>query len=268
VTFTGRTLASSVRLEGLGLHSGVPVHVTIHPASRGGVRFRHAGAVVVAHPGSVTDTTRCTRLGDVSTIEHLMSALAVSEVTDVEIELDAPELPALDGSALGYWESLQDGGFEDLDERELPDLFSRLFLHEDLVKVAISAGEGHWRYDYDTGDRWPGLQSAEFLRVVEEYGAEIAPARTFGLQEELPAIQAAGLAKGLDLQKALLLGPSGYLNEPRFPNEPARHKLLDLIGDLYLAGVPIRFLNVVAERSGHRTNVQAAALLAEAVGKP
>ena len=77
-----------------------------------------------------------------------------------------------------------------------------------------------------------------------------------------------GLGKGLDEKSALILGIEGYKNEARFPDEPARHKLLDLIGDLYLSGVPIRHINVVAERSGHRTNVKAAAMLAQALAKP
>jgi UDP-3-O-acyl-N-acetylglucosamine deacetylase len=85
------------------------------------------------------------------------------------------------------------------------------------------------------------------------------------MAEEVPAVLAAGLAKGLDIEKALILGIEGYKNDARFPDEPARHKLLDLAGDLYLAGVPLRFLNVAAERSGHRTNVEAAAKLYLAV---
>lgn len=264
MNYRGRTVAAEVALEGLGLHSGVPVRVTLRPSESGGVVFRYGSDTVSARPDNVSDTMRCTRIGPVSTIEHLMSALAGLEITDLDVEVDQPELPSLDGSALGYVEVLRAAGHVDLGERECPPLFSRIFVHEGDLKIAASTGEGHWRYDYDTGGRWPGLQTAEFERIHESYGSEVAPARTFGLEEEVPHLQAAGLAKGLDLEKALLLGRTGYLNKARFPNEPARHKLLDLIGDLYLSGVPIRFLNVVAERSGHRTNVRAAQLLAEA----
>ncbi|MEJ5171946.1 MAG: UDP-3-O-acyl-N-acetylglucosamine deacetylase, partial [Fimbriimonadales bacterium] len=140
-----------------------------------------------------------------------------------------------------------------------------VFASEGAAKVAIAEGTGHWRYTFQTETPFPGLQEVEFLRVQEAFGTEIAPARTFGFERELPRLRELGLAQGLDLDKALLLGEEGYVNEPRFADEPARHKLLDLIGDLYLAGVPPSLLDVAAERSGHRLHVEAARRLARAV---
>jgi UDP-3-O-acyl-N-acetylglucosamine deacetylase len=260
-----RTLAQTVTLEGLGLHTGVPVVVKIHPGQHG-IGFLHGGERVEAHPANVTDTTRSTKLGSVGTIEHLMSAFAGLEITDAEVELDAPELPGLDGSARLYVEALRHAGMEDLPDREIPDLFTRVFLQlEDGVKVAIGKGTGHWRYEYRTGDRWPREQIYESEDIVAAYPGEVAPARTFAFAEEVPHLIQMGMGKGLDDSSALILGIEGYKNEPRFSDEPARHKLLDLVGDLYLAGVPLRGLNVVAERSGHRTHVKAAALLCEAL---
>lgn len=264
-SFPRHTLKSPAKFQGLGLHTGVPVNVTIHPG-QDGIAFRYGGSRTAAHPSNVTDTTRSTKLGDVGTVEHLMSALAGLEITDAEIELDAPELPGLDGSAAVYVERILAAGIEHLGERECPELFTRLFLQEDKgLKVAIAKGEGHWRYVYDTEDRWPGEQSFELEDVVGGYPANIASARTFAFAEEIPMIIQMGLAKGLDESSALILGIEGYKNEPRYPDEPARHKLLDLIGDLYLAGIPCRALSVVAERTGHRANVKAAAQLAAAV---
>jgi UDP-3-O-[3-hydroxymyristoyl] N-acetylglucosamine deacetylase len=259
-----RTLKAAVHLDGLGLHSGVPVKVTIEPGEHG-IRFRHGSTMIEARPENVSDTTRCTRLGEISTIEHLMSALAGLEITDAEVELTAPELPALDGSSAEYVRALLDCGTEKFGDRELPELFTRVFLQEDQVKIAVSKGSGHWSYHYMTGERWPGEMAFDCEDVPKYYAAEIAPARTFALSEEIPMVQEAGLGKGLDETSALILGENGFENEARFPDEPARHKLLDLIGDLYLSGVPIRKLNVSAERSGHRANVQAAAMLRKAV---
>jgi UDP-3-O-acyl-N-acetylglucosamine deacetylase len=109
----------------------------------------------------------------------------------------------------------------------------------------------------------------ESENVVTDYRSGIAPARTLVLSEEVPHIIAAGLGQGLNKDQVLVLGENGYENEARFADEPARHKMLDLIGDLYLSGVPIDHLNVVASRSGHRTNVIAAARLREAIfGRP
>lgn len=216
-----------------------------------------------AIPENVADTTRCTRLGSISTIEHMMSALAGLEITDAEIEVSAPELPAMDGSAKPFFDGLSSAGVETLGTSESGDLFSRVYVQDGEAKLAISAGQGHWRYEFHTGEKWPGVQVFETEDVRGVYGSKLSEARTFGFQEELPALLAAGLAKGLDTESALIIGEKGYLNGERFDDEPVRHKLLDAIGDIYLAGVPIRFLNVVAIRTGHTATVQAAKLLRE-----
>lgn len=259
-----RTVAGKVLWEGPGLHSGVPTTVVLHPGEEG-IWFRYGQNRWRACPAEVTDTRRSTKLGEISTIEHLMSALGGLEVTDAEIEVSESELPAAGGSAAEYVQGMMDVGFVDLPDREVKDLFARVFVQEGDAKIAIAAGHGHWAYRYDVGERWPGLQEVELRGLPEGYAEQIAPARTFGLIEELPHLERLGLARGLDEQSALVLGAEGYENAPRFPDEPARHKLLDAIGDLYLAGVPIRYLDVVGERSGHQANVQAAAKLFMAI---
>lgn len=265
MTFERFTLSRAARFEGLGLHTGVPVSVTVHPASDG-ISFRLGQDRVAASPENVTDTTRCTRLGRVGTVEHLMSAFAGLEITDAEVELDAPEVPGLDGSARPFVEGLLQAGFERIGEAVRPHLFGRVFLHHGNAEIAAAKGDGHWRYQYDTNTRWPGLQDFELKRVTQGYVSEVAGARTFAFEEELPMISQMGLGRGLDESSALILGSEGYTNQARFDDEPARHKLLDLIGDLYLSGVPIRFLDVVAHRSGHTANVMAAAKIKLATG--
>ena len=264
MNYTRRTISTPVTFEGRGLHSGIPVKVTVHP-SENGIAFRHGTERIQARPENVSDTTRCTRLGSVSTIEHLMSAFAGLEITDAEVELTAPELPGMDGSSVLYVKAFLEAGLVDGADQPIPSLYRRVFLQEEHCKIAVAKGSGHWRYDYDTGTRWPGRQSFELASVIDGYSADIAPARTFALSEELPMIRKMGLGQGLNEESALLLGTDGYENDSRFPNEPARHKLLDLIGDLYLAGVPIRMLSVVAEKSGHTANVKAAMMLWQAL---
>ena len=264
MTYQRKTLANSASFEGIGLHSAAPVKMTVRPGEEG-IAFRYGTDRFEARPENVTETTRSTKLGTVCTIEHMMSALAGLEITDAEVELNAPEVPGLDGSALPFFDAMEAAGTTDLGIAELPPLFRRLFVHEDPIKIAISDGNGHWRYDYETGDRWPNAQSFEFRATSESYREQLASARTFAFFEEVPKIIAAGLGLGLDENSVLILGPDGYKNEARFPDEPARHKLLDLIGDLYLSGVPIRFLNVVAEKSGHRTNISAASMIRRAL---
>jgi UDP-3-O-[3-hydroxymyristoyl] N-acetylglucosamine deacetylase len=259
-----RTLRREVRLSGRGLHSGVPVEVLIAPSDKG-IQFRHQSHTVQALPENVTDTRRCTRLGEISTVEHLMSAFAGLEITDADVSLSSPELPALDGSAAEYVAALREAETENLPDQAMGELFSRVFIQQEAIKIAISKGTGHWSYRYETGERWPHEMSFECEDVVAHYADEIASARTFALAEEVPHVLQAGLGQGLDENSVLILGQSGYEGPARFPDEPARHKLLDLIGDLYLSGVPVKHLNVSAEKSGHASNVKAAASLREAL---
>jgi UDP-3-O-[3-hydroxymyristoyl] N-acetylglucosamine deacetylase len=265
-TYSRSTVSNTVVFEGLGLHGGQPVSVAVNPGEDG-IQFRTGNGKWQAVAENVTDTTRCTKLGDIATVEHLMSALAGLEITDAEIEVTGGEMPALDGSSREFAERLHETGLQPLGEAEATLPFKRVFLHEGEIKIAVGKGEGHWQYTYDMGERWPRLQTFESFNVALEYRKEIAPARTFELAERVPAILEMGLAKGLDMDSALILGIEGYKNDPRFDDEPARHKLLDLIGDLYLAGIPIRLLNVSAERSGHTTNVRAAAMVRQFIAQ-
>ncbi|MBS1713624.1 MAG: UDP-3-O-acyl-N-acetylglucosamine deacetylase [Armatimonadetes bacterium] len=256
VSFARKTVRSSIRLTGKGLHSGEPVDVEFVP-SDGGIVFESGGVQTRATVDEVTDTTRCTRLSGVSTVEHAMSALAGLGVTDVLVRMTGAELPALDGSASGYVAALDSVGLEDIGTASLR-LFERVFYVDGDVRIGISVGSGHWRFDFECGERWPGSQSFECQLTPEAFRREIAGARTFAFEEEVPLLLGAGLGQGLDSGSALVIGHGAYQNPARWDDEPARHKLLDLIGDLYLAGMPPFFLNVVAVKSGHRTNVEAA----------
>jgi UDP-3-O-acyl-N-acetylglucosamine deacetylase len=192
-----------------------------------------------------------------------MSAMAVLEVTDAEIEVEGSEIPILDGSSLEFAKGLLDAGFESLGMKYAAGLFGRINMQEDDQRMSISVGEGWWRYEYDSGERWPGKVEFEIEINQDRYLSEIAPARTFVFEEEIAVIQSMGLGRGGDETNTLVLGPNEYRTTARFSDEPARHKLLDCIGDLYLAGIPPRFLNVAAERSGHKLNLRAAERLQE-----
>jgi UDP-3-O-[3-hydroxymyristoyl] N-acetylglucosamine deacetylase len=243
------------------------VNVTISPSSEG-IQFQHGHDVFDAIPANVTDTSRCTVIGNVRTVEHLMSAFAAQGITDARVELTYPELPGLDGSAIAFVDALAAIGTEVLGTREVQDVYTRLFVQADDLKIAVGKGNGHWRFEFVTGDRWPGHMTYESLNIVEEYRKEVAPARTTVFTEEIELVKAAGLGKGLDESSVLIIGEAGYENVARFPDEPARHKLLDLIGDLYLSGIPIDYLNVVGYRSGHRRNVEMAKLLFDSCQTP
>ena len=256
-----RTLAQEVTLSGKGLHSGEPVSVRIIP-STDGIQFQHGTELFDAIPANVTDTSRCTVIGTIRTVEHLMSAFAALSITEARVELTYPELPGLDGSALPFLDALTNAGTEELDPKEVRDIYTRLFVQSDDVKIAVGKGSGHWRFDFITNeDRWPGTMIYESLNVLDDYRTDIAPARTTVFTEEIEQVKGAGLGKGLDESSVLIIGQNGYENPARMTDEPARHKLLDLIGDLYLSGIPIEALNVVGTRTGHRRNVEMAKLI-------
>lgn len=262
--FERLTLGETARLEGRGLHSGTPVSVAVHPGETG-IWFRCGAERVEAKPDSVSDTSRCTRLGGIAVVEHLMAAFAGLGISDAEVELSHPELPGLDGSSVPYLPALRQAGFQSLGECEIASPFTRVFVHDGEAKVAVAKGNGHWRYTFVREGLPSGELNFEEPDVIAAFAERIAPARTVGFEEELPMLEKLGLGQGLDRESCVLVGKSGYLNEPRFPDEPARHKMLDLIGDLYLAGVPIGMLDVSGTRSGHKLHVEAAARLAAAV---
>ena len=196
-----------------------------------------------------------------------MAAFAALEITDVVAELSFPELPAGDGSALPFYSLVSELGTEKIGELAHRDMFTRRYLQQDHVKIAVGKGEGRWGFTFDSGDRWPGVQSYETDHVLADFGKEIAPARTTVFASEIEMARSAGLGRGLDDSSVVILSETGYGNAVRFENEPARHKLLDLIGDLYLAGIPLRHLNVHGHASGHRTNVEMAAMLYKDIGE-
>ena len=262
--FLRKTLTQEAVFEGRGLHSGLPVRAFVHPSEKG-LWFRRGGSRWAATPENVTDTSRCTRLGEVSTVEHLMAAFAGLGVTDAEVEVDGEEMPAMDGAAREYCDHILQTGLTTIGDREVHGPFARVYHVEGDVKIAVSAGDGLWRYEYELGERWPGSQPFEFSFARSSFVDEVSRARTFALAEEMEMVRAAGLGKGLDETTAFVIGKAGYENKVLFEDEPARHKLLDLIGDVYLAGVPPSLLRVVAQRSGHRTNVAAAVKLREHV---
>lgn len=266
------TVSGSVTVGGVGLHTGAPASVTLHPAPpRSGIIFRSGSTSIPALAAQVTDTSRCTVLGangaSVSTVEHLLSACAGLGVRDLAIEVSGPELPIGDGSAALWVEALRSAGIEpatEISARVLPEpvvltgkdgQFIAAYPSDALrVTVAISfphplVGTQVARFEPSRGDN---------------YADQIAPARTFGFIEEVEALLKAGLARGGSFDNAVVVYPDHYSTPLRFENELARHKLLDVLGDLALAGFPNTLgADIIAVKPSHRLNAAFAARLAE-----
>jgi UDP-3-O-[3-hydroxymyristoyl] N-acetylglucosamine deacetylase len=257
-----RTIARPVTATGTALHAGVQVAMTLSPGTCGsGIVFRRSD-LNVDIPARY-DLVRETRLGTVigqgdariGVVEHLMAAAAGAEIDDLLVTLDGPEPPILDGDALSYFTLLESAGWAEQNQpRTAIKVLRPLTVESGDTKASLLPAD---RLSYSYALSFPviGEQSYVFAFSPAGFRAEIAPARTFGFLSELDALNKMGLAKGASLANTLALDTTGVVNREcqRFPDEFVRHKILDAIGDMALAGAPLiaRFEGV---KSGHATN--------------
>ena len=261
-----RTLAEAVELSGTGLHEGQPVTVHLAPARAGaGIHFVRADLAdsdpIPATIASVVPGERRTLLrrgaAEVHTVEHLLAALWAFGVDNLEVTLDGPELPALDGSARPWVEALARAGLAELraPRRSFTVREPIVVEREGATLAALPpAGDGQLDLSYTLDYRARGLavQHVDLSLPGGDFAAEVAPARTFVFADEASALRAAGLGRGATPENTVVFGADGEPVEgkSRLPEEPARHKLLDLVGDLALLGCDLS-ARVVALKSGH-----------------
>jgi UDP-3-O-[3-hydroxymyristoyl] N-acetylglucosamine deacetylase len=261
-------------VQGIGLHSGITTTVRIVPADPGAGRYfvrvdlpdQPQISADISHVSQTTLSTELTANGaSVRTVEHLLAALTASGIEDARIEIDGAELPLLDGSAL-VWVDLI---------RSIPQVITANLATSGAITEPIWIRQGDafvaalpssvlrftYGIDFDVapiGNQWHSWQPDK-----DDFRAEIAPARTFGLAYQIDQLRAAGLIKGGSLDNALVCDEQQWLNPPlRFPNEPCRHKLLDLIGDLSLLG-KLPQAHFLAYKASHQLHVQLAQKLHE-----
>jgi UDP-3-O-[3-hydroxymyristoyl] N-acetylglucosamine deacetylase / 3-hydroxyacyl-[acyl-carrier-protein] dehydratase len=262
-----RTIGEARELEGVGLHTGSGVRMRIVPAEvQSGIRFRRVDLEgqpeIPAAVSSVVDVDRGTTLGldgaRVHTVEHVLSALAGACIDNVVVELNGAEPPACDGSAWLFTKLIEDARIVEQDApAKLIELAGPLSLEEGDSSYTVSPSSSYEvsvtiRFDHPT----IGRQFASVEVTPESYTREIASARTFGFLDEVEALRARGLARGGSAENAILLTADGLHEgiDLRFPDEFARHKVLDVIGDLSLLAGRLR-AHVVAQRPSHRGNV-------------
>lgn len=292
------TILKPVTISGRGLHTGVEVVMTILPAPAGhGYKFMRvdleSAPVISAMVDNVVDTSRGTTIEEkgvrVSTIEHLMAALSSLGIDNVLIEINGPEVPIMDGSAKEYFSILKESGKVELDEtKKVFDIKERVVYTDEARGVEIAVyPDDHFSLDVmiDYNSKVLGHQYAT-LSSLDDFGVQIASSRTFVFLHELEVLLKHNLIKGGDLDNAIVImdravnqaeldrlatlfskpkiqvRPEGVLNnlQLHFENEPARHKLLDLIGDLALVGHSFNG-RIVATRPGHLANTELAKML-------
>ncbi|WP_462267541.1 bifunctional UDP-3-O-[3-hydroxymyristoyl] N-acetylglucosamine deacetylase/3-hydroxyacyl-ACP dehydratase [Mucilaginibacter sp.] len=287
-----RTIKAAVSVSGTGLHTGERVTMTFNPAPENhGFKFRRVDVegqpVIDADVDNVTDTSRGTTLtqngASVSTVEHVLAALVGLELDNVLIDLDGPETPIMDGSSMPFVDAIGKTGFTEQDaDREYYHIPYNIHYTEPDRKVemvAMPLDDYRFTCMVDYNSAVLGTQHAS-ISTLSEFEKEIASSRTFCFLHELEMLLKHNLIKGGDLNNAIVVvdkevnddellhlaklfnregiqvAPQGILNniELRHQNEPARHKLLDMIGDLALVGVPLRG-HIMAARPGHAANV-------------
>ncbi len=299
-----QTLQTSISISGVGIHTGKSVTITLEPAApHTGIKFHRTDLpgepTVKADVDFVTDTTRSTTLqhgeAKVSTVEHLLAALAGSGVDNALIRIDGEEVPILDGSSKPFVEAIARVGIQQQDAiKKWFTLDHNIYFTDEEKKVEMVALPSdtfriHTLIEFNS--EVLGTQHAA-LKGIEEFNDHIAPCRTFSFFHELEYLLQHNLIKGGDLNNAIVVvdrpvteaqierlsiafgekkmavNSNGYLNnlELRFPNEPARHKLLDLVGDLSLVGMPFK-AQIIANRPGHASNVAFARKIKEHIKK-
>jgi len=261
-----RTLVKPVHCSGIGLHSGLPVNLTIRPAPiNHGIKFIRTDLPdcpsISAHFNMVVDTSLATVIGYdgfiISTIEHLMASFAGLSIDNALVELDAYEVPIMDGSAKPFTALINTAGVK---TQQGPRCFfvvnQPIELKENGKSVGLypsSAFQITYTIDYD--HPLIKTQSYSVSLTSNLFESEISPARTFGFMEEIEYLKKFGFAKGGSLENAVVLDKTDIVNQDglRYPDEFVRHKILDSLGDFSLLGMPV-LGHFVADRSGHAFN--------------
>ncbi|MBE9182004.1 UDP-3-O-acyl-N-acetylglucosamine deacetylase [Oculatella sp. LEGE 06141] len=271
------TLAAPFERSGIGLHAGVLAQVRVLPAPVGhGRSFVRVDLPESPPIPACIDRVRQTLLStelaqgeaSVRTVEHLLAALSGMGVDNARIEIDGPEVPLLDGSALKWVEAIAQAGIVPQPApRSSFTLNEPIWVrsaHDDAFVAALPAPELRFTYGIDFEVAAIGNQWHSWSPASEPFSTAIAPARTFGLAHQVEHLQQQGLIKGGSLENALVCGTDGWINPPlRFSNEPARHKLLDLVGDLSLLGL-FPLAHIIAYKASHHLHTQLTQLLAQA----
>ena len=274
--FSQKTIARPVAISGVGIHTGKLVHLEIHPAPEGtGIVFRRTdrgGVEIPALASEVSSVELATSLGrddvTISTVEHLLAAVRVSDIDNLRIDLDGPEVPILDGSALPYLHLLEAAGVRwQGAPRRILAITSPITVELGGKRIRASPYPGlRVSYAIDFAVPAIGHQEADLVVNRESFARELAPARTFALLAEVEWLHRRGLGLGGDRDNCIVFGPEGPTNTGlRFADEPVRHKALDVIGDLALAGSPV-WAHVEVERGGHQVHFSLLEALRERPG--
>ena len=262
-----QTIAEPLSIRGIGLHTGINISMQLYPAEADyGIKFirkdLHNNNMIEALWSNVTNTKLSTTISNkngasVSTIEHLMSALSGLHIDNIKIEIDGPEVPIMDGSSIKFVDLIDKTSIKSLNKkRKILKVKKNIKVEKNDTSVELKPNnQFSIDFEIDFPSKLVSQQSCHLQLVNGNYKTDIASARTFGFEKDVDMLRSNGLALGGSLDNAVVVGESKILNSDglRFKDEFVRHKILDSIGDLYLAGAPIQGY-FLGNKSGHHLN--------------
>ena len=276
-----KTIKNTIEILGIGLHKGEEIKLTLKPSENNderGIIFKRIDVsgknnVIKVDYRNLFDLERGTNIRNeddvkVHTIEHFLSSLSITGVTDILVEISGNELPILDGSSIGFVEKLLEAGIVELNEEIEPVVITEpvIFSDEKAGKYVMALPYDGFKISYTIDFNHSFLKSQYYeLEVnLENYIDNIAKCRTFAFDYEIDFLKKNNLALGGSLENAVVVGADGPLNPEglRYPDEFVRHKILDIIGDLYVLGMPIK-AHIIAIKAGHYVNSRLTEMIAK-----
>lgn len=276
-----KTIKNTIEISGIGLHKGEEIKLTLKPSENNderGIIFKRIDVsgknnVIKVDYRNLFDLERGTNIRNeddvkVHTIEHFLSSLSITGVTDILVEISGNELPILDGSSIGFVEKLLEAGIVELNEEIEPVVITEpvIFSDEKTGKYVMALPYDGFKISYTIDFNHSFLKSQYYeLEVnLENYIENIAKCRTFAFDYEIDFLKKNNLALGGSLENAVVVGADGPLNPEglRYPDEFVRHKILDIIGDLYVLGTPIK-AHIIAIKAGHYVNSRLTEMIAK-----
>ena len=276
-----KTIKNTIEILGIGLHKGEEIKLTLKPSENNderGIIFKRIDVsgknnVIKVDYRNLFDLERGTNIRNeddvkVHTIEHFLSSLSITGVTDILVEISGNELPILDGSSIGFVEKLLEAGIVELNEEIEPVIITEpvIFSDEKAGKYVMALPYDGFKISYTIDFNHSFLKSQYYeLEVnLENYMENIAKCRTFAFDYEIDFLKKNNLALGGSLENAVVVGAEGPLNPEglRYPDEFVRHKILDIIGDLYVLGTPIK-AHIIAIKAGHYVNSRLTEMIAK-----
>lgn len=252
-----KTIKSPASCEGISLHLGVMSKIKFLPIlPNSGIYFIHNGEKITATVENVANTSRGTSLKNISTVEHLLAAIYALQIDNLEIQIEGDEPPALDGGALSFIKILKSAGITEQEaQKECIIIKKSLSIKEEASEISIEPAS-HLIIEaaIDYPKTIVGYQQASYDNEKDNFEKEIAPCRTFGFMNEVEELRKKNLALGASFDNAIAILDNGYSSPLKFPNELARHKILDIMGDIGLAGKRIKG-KIISKKGSHRLNI-------------